>query len=239
MLENKRLKYGLSIGIKSLLLVLGIIGLWTTLSGASFMGKMKSFLYFTIQSNVTIMVVTAIFLVSEILELTKGKGFTNTNVWLMIKFVFTVAITVTFLVFFLVLAPNGASWKYLLSINNLCVHAFVPILAIIDLILFDYKIKIEKYMPIWGIAMPLYYAFFSLICSFAGVTFGTQDGVDLIVPYFFLDYEKYGWFSFNDGLGVAYWIVIMALFMSGLSFLLAYFTKLRQKSISKKQMIQE
>lgn len=229
-------KFIWSVVIKSLLLILGIVGLITTLMGASFMGKLQSFLYFTIQSNITIMIMIAIFLISDILQYTKGKGFTNTNGWRIAKFVFTVAITVTFLVFFLVLAPTGISLKYLFSLNNLCVHAFVPILAIIDFIIFDYEIKLERIKPIWGIAMPLYYAFFSLICSFAGVAFGVDaDGADIIVPYFFLNYKKYGWFSIDDGLGVAYWIVIMTIFMSGLSFLLAYFIKLRKNSIDKRQ----
>ena len=72
-----------------------------------------------------------IFLINEILLLTIKKSFVN-QVLLHIKYVATVAITTTFLVFFTMLAPLMGV-DYLLSFNNFSLHAIVPILAIIDL----------------------------------------------------------------------------------------------------------
>lgn len=45
-----------------------------------------------------------------------------------------------------------------------------------------------------------------MILSTANVRF--VDGAK--VPYFFLDYEKYGWFEIGDGnIGVFYWVIII------------------------------
>ena len=81
-----------------------------------------------------------VFLVNEVVELLTKKSFINQTL-LFIKYVATVAITVTFLVFFTMLAPLMGV-DYLLSFNNFSLHAIVPILAIVDLILFDTDIKI-------------------------------------------------------------------------------------------------
>lgn len=216
------------LGIKIALIIVGIIGISLTLSNGGFMGSLSSLLFFTIQSNITIVLITLIFLIADIIELKSGKTFIN-NQWLIVKFLFTVAITITFLVFFGLLAPTMPI-SYLASFSNLSVHMIVPLLALIDFFVYDHRIVLKRANPLFGIAMPLYYLAFALILSFSGVTFGG----DAIVPYFFLDYEKFGWFSFKDGMGVFYWIIILMAAMTGLSFLMAYIAKVIDRKTKKK-----
>lgn len=208
--------------IKSLLIMFGVWGLILTFSSSGFMGNSKSLLYFTIQSNITIMLVTIIFLIADIVKMCGGKYFIN-QFWLVLKFIFTVAITVTMLVFFIILAPT-MKVNYLLSMNNFSVHFLVPLFALIDFFCFDFNILIKKATPLYGTIMPLYYLFFALICSFCGVDFNGSK-----VPYYFLDYTKFGWFSFKNGMGVVYWIIILIIAIIGLSYLIAFAIRLIQK----------
>lgn len=215
-----------SIVLKSVLIIVGLSGLAVNLLSGSFMGNAIALLYFTIQSNITITAIVAVFLVFEIIAYVKGKNYI-TNGWKIAKYAFTVAIMLTFLVFFVVLLPNAAfGSSYIFSYNNMSVHLLVPLLALADFLIFDKDIKFKKSEPLYGTAMPIYYLIFSLICSVCGVKFGTAD---MHVPYFFLDYKKLGWFSFENGMGVVYWVILLTGVVIGIGYALAFFAKLCNK----------
>ena len=100
-------------------------------------------------------------------------------------------------------------------------HLIIPIISIIDYLLdgFDKRMKLY-YLPL-SLTFPLYYLGFAYIASSLGVKFQDYvEGKEVLskFPYFFLDYEKYGWLTI-DGLkiGVIYWyimIIIDILFIS-------------------------
>lgn len=213
----------LQILIKSALIIIGALGIVFTSSGTSFMGDSVTFMYFTVQSNVTIMVISLIFLVDNIRVLFKMKSFLNQFLYLL-KYLFTIAITITFLVFFVLLAPT-LSIGYLLSFNNFSLHAIVPILAIIDFFLFDKDIKLNKINCLLGLSMPIYY----LIFVFIGYPLRFNYGGNLKFPYFFLDFEQNGWFTIGNNIGVFYWIIILLVFITGLCYLFYFLMKLRQR----------
>ena len=217
----------LSVLIKLALVMMGISGIIVTYISAGFMSGGTTFLYFTIQSNITIIAITAIFLVDAIGVL-RGNEPYNNQILLHIKLCFTVAITITFIVFVTLLAPiTGVA--YFFSYSNFCLHIIVPILAILDYFLFDSDIKIGKASFLVGTAMPIYYFFFYLIGRGAGFTYLNGDKA----PYFFLDFEKYGWFSVsNEGIGVFYWIIILLVFAALLGLMYTLLMKYRQKKIS-------
>lgn len=209
-----------------LLIVIGIYGLYINFnSTGDFMGGSSiMLLYFTIQSNITIIAITFCFFILRIIELVIKKSIIPNFLYL-IKFVFCIAISVTFLVFFVLLSPLQKP-EYLLSMTNLTVHGIVPIFAIVDFFIFDKEVKFNKVIPLIGTSMPLYYLFFVFICIAEGVRFGGN----LKVPYFFLDYEKLTWFNItSDGIGVFYWILILLVFVIGLSYLYAFLNNLFHK----------
>ena len=119
--------------IKAALIIIGVLGIVLTALSTAFMGGASVFFFFTVQSNIFIMLMALIFLINEVVFLITNKSFINQTL-LHIKYVATVAITVTFLVFFTMLAPLMGV-DYLLSFNNFSLHAIVPILAILDFFL--------------------------------------------------------------------------------------------------------
>lgn len=219
------LKKVLSFLIKLALVGIGTAGIISTYISAGFMSGNTTLLYFTIQSNITIITITFVFLINSLLVLLGKKSFINQPL-LYIKFCFTVAITLTFIVFVTLLAPI-VGLNYFLSFNNFSLHIIVPILAILDFFLFDYEIKITKKTFLIGTFMPIYYFIFYLIGRTRG--FKYIDGAD--APYFFLDYTKYGWFTISkDGLGVFYWVVILIVFVALIGILYSFLMHLRQKN---------
>ena len=213
--------------IKAALIVVGILGIIFTAQSSAFMGGASVFFFFTVQSNIFIIAMALLFLINEITVLLGKKSFINQTL-LHIKYVATVAITVTFLVFFTMLAPLMGV-DYLLSFNNFSLHAIVPILAIIDFILFDTDIKLTYKSSLFATISPISYVVF----VYVGAIFKLKYGDNLYYPYFFLDYETNGFF-FEKGFGIIPWIIVLLIGIIGLGFLFTLLIKLRQKAISKK-----
>lgn len=209
------------------LAIIGILGIALTALSTDFMGGAAVFLYFTVQSNIFIILMALITLVDEVVSIFTKKSFMN-QVLLYIKFSATIAITITFIVFFTMLAPLLGP-DYLLSFNNFSLHAIVPIIAIVDFILFDTKINLSYPKSLFGCIPPLCY----MVFVYVGVPLKFQYGENLKFPYFFLDYETNGFF-FEKGLGIIFWIFILLIGISGLCLLFCLFIKLRQRSIAKK-----
>ena len=215
------------IAILSTLVIVGILGIVFTAQSSKFMGGASVFFFFTVQSNIFIIAMALLFLVNEIVFLIKKKSFVNQTL-LYIKYVATVAITITFLVFFTMLAPLMGV-DYLLSFNNFSLHAIVPVLAIIDFFLFDIEINLTYPKSLLATIAPIAYVAFVYI----GAIFKLQYGENLYYPYFFLNIETNGFF-FEKGIGVIPWIIILLAGICGLGFLYCLFVKLRQKSLLNK-----
>lgn len=200
---------------------LGIF-LQITAKGGSFMSSAPIFLYFTIQSNIWIAVICAVFLIADLAR--KGRG--PVAGWLyVLKFMFTVSVLLTFVVFAVLLAPLMPR-SYLLSPSNIFLHDITPILALLDFILFDYRYTGRGRHMFFGTIMPLGYGVFVLLLSrLAGVRFNGAAA-----PYFFLDYEKLGWFRIGPGgPGVAYWFAMIALVVLGIGFTLLKIKEARRR----------
>ena len=213
--------------IKAALVVVGILGIIFTAQSSAFMGGGSVFFFFTVQSNIFIIAMALIFLINEIVLLITKKSFVNQTL-LFIKYVATVAITVTFLVFFTMLAPLMGV-DYLLSFNNFSLHAIVPILAIVDFILFDTDINLTYSNSLLATISPISYVLF----VYVGAIFKLQYGENLYYPYFFLDFETNG-FLFEKGFGIIPWILILLAGICGLSCLYCLFIKLRKMQSLKK-----
>ncbi len=227
MFRNKKVGFTLSIIFKILIIVFCLIGVITGACSDTFMSQ-KQFLYFTIQSNVCIALVCFVFLIFKMIKIKKPE-FNIPNYMYIIKYIFTVAITLTFIVFSIILTPTmivkGQGW-YLSTIENICLHNLVPILAILDYCFFDFQFKVKKSTFVYGLAMPVYYLIFVTSFILAGADFG--DGAK--APYFFLDFKTNTWFSIANGqLGTFYWIIIIATFVLAISMLLLWIKSLINK----------
>ncbi len=220
----------LKIAIKVAIIVVGVLGIVLSASSDSFMGNGYVFMFFTVQSNLTIMGISLVFLVNDIRMMFKKESFLN-NILYLIKYTFTIAILITFLVFFIMLAPT-LGVDYLLSFKNFSLHAIVPVLALIDFFVFDKDINLTYRNSLVGTLMPIYYLLFFLIGIPLNFTY-TSDG--LKAPYFFLNYEEIGWFAITDkGPGVFIYVLILLALIVLLGFLFTFLMDLRQKKSKSK-----
>lgn len=193
-----------SLLLKALLLLAGVVGQWATYALGG-LGGGRLFLYFTNQSNLLMSLVTAVFLVAMLM----GRSLPQ---WLWtLKFVATVAVTLTYVGFHLLLMPfmwQSGMGDYYWSLSNMGVHVLAPLLAVMDWALFTPPHVASRIRTFQGLLMPLYYFGFFLVCDALGVRFGAGARA----PYFFLDYHKLGWFAVGTGnLGAADYIIVICL----------------------------
>ena len=178
------------------------------------MGGHRVFMYFTIQSNIAVAVISVIGLV---LLLRRRE---ISPVWWVIKFVGAVSITLTGVVFCFVLAPTlgGNAW----NLQNILTHVVVPISAVTDFFVAGVSGNIRKRNTFWVIVPPVLYAVYAGIGYVSGWEFA--PGVNY--PYFFLNWgSPAGAFGFTDMLpfmGCGWWILglLVALLIVGYLYLL-------------------
>ena len=162
-------------------------------------------LYFTLQSNLWIGATLLI------LSLKKQFNFSEKALKIIyfIKYIFTVSITVTFVVFWALLAPfahrdNYKPW----TASSLLTHLFAPIFAIADYFVDTNPIEFRKASVLYSTLPPLFYLIFASVLSVLGVDFGRGQ----TYPYFFLNYNSpAGLFGLTKeplALGSAYWILL-------------------------------
>ena len=142
-----------------------------------------------------------------------------------VKFMATISITLTFLIYLLVLAPTdprgfigaymGNGW------GSLCVHFVCPVLAILDFCLFDYPYRSGKLHVLFSIVPPLCYVGGIVALAYMGVRWNGT----MYAPYNFLNFgAKTGWFGFDLsqigketlGIGVAYMIAVLVIIFIGI-----------------------
>ena len=171
----------------------------------SFMGGANVFMFFTIQSNIAVAVISLIGLF-----VMSGKK-PVPAVWYIIKFVGTVSITLTGVVFCFVLAPTmgDAAW----NIQNILTHVVGPIAAVVDFFVTGISGNIRKLSVLWVTVPPLLYAVFAGI----GYINGWEFAPGLRYPYFFLNWgSPAGAVGFTDGLpfmGCVWWIIAILIFL--------------------------
>lgn len=98
------------------------------------------FVYYTEDSNLLALIVSAVYLVFFIITMFKKQ---NMPEWIYLcRYVVTCCLTLTFIVVVTVLAPMvgaGGYTKLLLSGHNLCFHLLAPVISFISFIFFEKK----------------------------------------------------------------------------------------------------
>ena len=173
--------------------------------------------YFTLQSNILCFVVFASIVFMEL----RKKNY-KSEAYYLVKGGITIAILITGLTYLLALAPTGFCMDFQQktlankTISNLLVHVVSPTLVTLDYFMFDEKGHFKRYHPIIWLCIPFYYLLYVYTYSSSGGTFYNIGGSKKFA-YFFLDYEKIGYF------GVAKWIVLISLCILLVSYLLVWF----------------
>lgn len=195
----------------------------TSQMGGDFMAGGTAFLYFTVQSNLWIGATCAVFAILNIIALCK-PDFVIPRALHIVKFVFTVSITLTGIVFCCVLAPTlPGSFK---SAANVLTHVVVPLAAIIDFFLCrDWQPSLKMFA--FALIPPIYYLIFAGIGYALDWNFGGGNNY----PYFFLNWDSpAGAFGFSSEMpyfmGCVWWIILLIIFISGVA--LGYLAAIRK-----------
>ena len=206
-----------SYALKTIVIISAAAGTFMSAAAGrnSFMGGSGVFMYFTIQSNIALALISLIgcFLLMR----RRPVG----GVWLTVRLAGAVSITLTGVVFAALLAPllGKAAW----SVPNTLTHLVVPICAVADFFVTAAGAEIKKKSVIWVTVPPLLYAVYAGI----GYANGWEFAKGQTYPYFFLNWgSPAGAFGFTDGLpymGCAWWILAILLFLIavGLGYLAA------------------
>ena len=176
----------------------------------TFMGGSRVLMYFTIQSNIAIALVCA----AGAVMLLRGRPVRDG--WHLIKFVFTVSITLTGVVYCFVLAPTLGSYAW--TFKNVLTHVVVPIAAVLDFFVTGRYGAVRKRGVIFVTIPPLLYAIYAGIAYAAGWEFSKG----ITYPYFFLNWgSPAGAFGFTGELpymGCAWWILLILVMLLAVGF---------------------
>lgn len=196
--------------------------------------------HFTVQSNILILIVMVIFSLFDVLSLL-GKHFEIPKLLLSLKLVATTAITVTFIVYGLILTPvliSNNLHNAVLSYSSIVMHLIIPLISILDWIFQETDDHFGYGNAPIALAFPLYYLVFILLTiNFTNITYPTYvNGVRIEskFPYFFLNYETNSWFKITPGeslgdwkIGVFYWLILIGIIVTLISFLLVLIKNLQ------------
>ena len=143
------------------------------------------------------------------------------------KFMCNIMILVTFLVYNILLAKDNTVLEYFTSTSNLLMHVILPVMFILDWILFYEHGKTKWYYPLLCLIMPLIYVVFILIRA------PFVQGLDVTVyPYFFLDLNTLGWGGF---LGWVFALIVIFVAIGYIFYLFDNIKKIKEYKKKKKQ----
>lgn len=190
-------------------------------------------LYFTNLSNIWIGLISIIMFVVDVISLVKKKEIVYK--WMeIVKYIFTVTITITGVVFCVVLVPNYTEGYNPWNSESICVHVLVPLFSVIDFFVHSYKSKLSyKHLPLPLIPM-FAYLFYAIIGYFVPFDYGFGARY----PYFFLNWDSpLGAFKIDFSVipymfGYVYWILLILIFVLALSTLYIVLNKLINKKTS-------
>lgn len=170
----------LSVSFKIIIVLSALYGVYLN-SGLPEKFSPQMFLYYTILSNILCL---GYFIYASIITIINDEHKLNMS----LKGSVTMAITVTMIIYWFILVPAGFVMGDGKQLANLLVHLFVPLLVLLDYLLFDPKGKLQKKDPLFWLSIPLAYYIFTFIAYFFDVRYMS----DTRFPYFFIDHTIIG-----------------------------------------------
>lgn len=172
-------------------------------------------LYFTNLSNIWIGITCLVISILSIIEIKLKKSLLKNYIYTL-KFIFTVSITITGLIFCVLLAPfaDFNVWTF----SSILTHVVVPVTSIVSYFV-EMPISSMNKKHVWyALIPPLIYFIIGSILSILKVDFGRGQ----TYPYFFMNYySEVGLFGFRYSdkpeMGSVYWIIVILLLIIGLS----------------------
>ena len=180
--RNARLVFQLLYCALAVLGFLAQLGLFQGVLNRSYL------VFYTNLSNLLCMLFMFLSLVRT-LRGREGKDFAPA-----LKFVFLIMISVTFILYNVLLADYPSVFAYFASLKNGLNHCILPVLFILEWFLFYERGKSRWHWPLLSILLPFAYVSFILIRASILEKAGIRPPV--VYPYYFLNLEKLGWHGF-------------------------------------------
>lgn len=225
---NKDAKFYISLTFKILTVIFSIGGVILSLFNAKIDGYAHWYnrtMYFTAQSNLWLgLTFLSIIIINLFFPNFNEKYYKKLYA---LKYVFTVSISVTGIIFCTLLAPFADDSYHVWSLSGILTHVLSPAFAVSDFFLDDYFISLNKLSPVKAILPPLFYLISVIILHLLKVDFGRGE----TFPYFFLNFASpAGIFGFSNQapffMGSIYWLFMLLI----LVYLLALiYAKLKNK----------
>jgi len=195
------------ITLNTLLIICVIIG--TILNAIKF-GFISTISYFTIQSNLLCLVAGIITIL-----LVMKKNDPKDQKYIFIKGMSLAAILLTFFVYNFVLRPylDAADSNRVESIESILLHIIAPLIMFLDFLFFEEKGQYKIWYPFGWALFPVFYIVYTAVYKAFGGLYTYSTGIAKF-PYFFLDYETYGYKT------VGLWVLLITAGFIGFSFLL-------------------
>ena len=184
----------------------------------------EQFWFFTIQTNIFVAIIETILVVCQILNMCKKQTpFIQNKTFSFVRILTAFFITITGLIYCFVPAPAGMffdnePFSKLFDVRNVLLHVVVPVMAIIDYLLYSKKGGLlYRHAPLFLIYPLIYFALVNFRVIFGGAPFASGS----YYPYFFLDpyHENQTWGT------IAIYIAIICLLFYGLACLYIFLDK--------------
>ena len=138
---------------------------------------------------------------AELIQTAKKKADSYVSIAPFLKFIGILAILLTFLVFNFLLAGQPdrdpqANWR----VSSICFHVILPIMYVLDWVLFYEHKKVRWFYPLASVVFPLLYVVFVYIRA---AILDFNPDAPYIYPYFFLNLETQG------VAGAAKWVAML------------------------------
>jgi len=156
--------------------------------------------YYTMLSNVLVIVLFCVLTVRTARDLRKGKS-GNAGYYARFEMVCAVDILLTFVVYWVLLAPTFFAMDdsyEMWTFGNLAVHCFTPLLCILDYFLFTQARHLKYRDVYYSVIFPVIYLVATSAAGLLGYVYSISqdDGKPVRFPYFFFDFDRLGIWSF-------------------------------------------
>lgn len=193
-------------------------GLWFGLGLTHGFCDFSRFVYYTFLSNLLCLIFFAAAVIYTAKRLITGGASGDATPWPRLKCGLTVIISITLLVYWLVLAPRLTSSQYTpYTPDNLLLHYVTPLMVIADWFLFDRKDGYKRMDPVLWLAGPLAYLAFILVRA---PLYGQIGNSGSRYPYFFLNLDVISPTRF------ILYVIALAIFFIGMGYLFWFIAKI-------------
>jgi hypothetical protein len=180
------------LGYRIVALVIISFGLVNTAGLFSVSTSWHIFFTYTAQSNVLVMLFFIVCIVKTAGVSADNKKAYRFGFYPVLSFTVSIAILITMLIFWTILAPMSWAGSYLMTYSNFAVHLICPLLMLFDRIMFYKPGTIRKFDPFFIIVFPYLHVAQSFIIGLNRLVYFAPMRIDSYYIYPFLDYDAHG-----------------------------------------------